>query len=205
MTGILVEEDQDPPPPPPPPSPPPSHRVMDMTALFPRRARYSSSSSERDSLSPRKRHEKRDPMIIPGPTPFSARIMQRSWFSLPKGFIRPTDMKYDGSTNSQKHLDAFEARMNLYKVEDAIWCRAFPISLSGPAMTLFNSLPSCSINSLQKMRLISAELPAEFSLVLAISITGEIPPVNPPVIPPATCKFLLKNKCIKYYQGKIRR
>ncbi|XP_072071664.1 uncharacterized protein [Arachis hypogaea] len=58
-----------------------------------------------------------------GTTPFTERILKAK---LPKGFDKPTDMKYDGTKDPQEQLTAFEARMNLEGAPDAVRCRAFP-------------------------------------------------------------------------------
>ncbi|XP_072081095.1 uncharacterized protein [Arachis hypogaea] len=77
-----------------------------------------------------------------GATPFTERILKAK---LPKGFDKPTDMKYDGTKDPQEHLTAFEARMNLEGAVDAVRYRAFPVTLAGPAIKWFNALPNGSI------------------------------------------------------------
>ncbi|XP_072080975.1 uncharacterized protein [Arachis hypogaea] len=95
---------------------------------------------------PRRRHTKRtrDDHIIMGAMPFTERILRAK---LPRGFDKPTDMKYDGTKDPQEHLTAFEARMNLEGASDAVRCRAFPVTLAGPAIKWFNALPNGSITS----------------------------------------------------------
>ncbi|XP_015949004.1 uncharacterized protein LOC107473922 [Arachis duranensis] len=56
-------------------------------------------------------------------------------------------MRYDGTKDPQKHLTAFEARMNLEGVGDATRCRAFLVTLAGPAIRWFNALPQGSITA----------------------------------------------------------
>ncbi|XP_072081057.1 uncharacterized protein [Arachis hypogaea] len=73
-----------------------------------------------------------------GATPFHHSILE---VRLPKHFDKPTDMKYDGTQDPQEHLTAFEARMNLEGVGDEVRCYAFPVTLAGPAIHLFNALP----------------------------------------------------------------
>ncbi|XP_016177687.1 uncharacterized protein LOC107619975 [Arachis ipaensis] len=73
-----------------------------------------------------------------GATPFHSSILK---VRLPKNFDKPTDMRYDGTKDPQEHLTAFEARMNLEGVGDAVRCRAFPVTLVGPAIRWFNVLP----------------------------------------------------------------
>ncbi|RYR24755.1 hypothetical protein Ahy_B02g058283 [Arachis hypogaea] len=86
----------------------------------------------------------RNDHTIMGATPFTERILRAK---LPKGFDKPTDMKYDGTKDPQEHLTAFEARMNLEGAADAVRCRAFPVTLAGVAIKWFNALPNGSIAS----------------------------------------------------------
>ncbi|XP_052113678.1 uncharacterized protein LOC127744889 [Arachis duranensis] len=83
----------------------------------------------------------RQPVIM-GITPFHRSILE---VRLPKHFDKPTDMRYDGTQDPLEHLTAFEARMNLEGVGDEVRCRAFPVTLAGPAIRWFNSLPQGSI------------------------------------------------------------
>ncbi|XP_025607807.1 uncharacterized protein [Arachis hypogaea] len=54
-------------------------------------------------------------------------------------------MRYDETQDPQEHLRAFEARMNLEGVGDEVRCRVFPVTLAGPAIRWFNSLPQGSV------------------------------------------------------------
>ncbi|XP_025625181.1 uncharacterized protein [Arachis hypogaea] len=54
-------------------------------------------------------------------------------------------MRYDGTQDPLEHLTAFEARMNLEGVGDEVRCRAFLVTLAGPAIRWFNGLPQGSI------------------------------------------------------------
>ncbi|XP_015948954.1 uncharacterized protein LOC107473874 [Arachis duranensis] len=56
-------------------------------------------------------------------------------------------MRYDRTKDPQEHLTAFEERMNLEGVGDAVRCRAFPVTLAGPAIRWFNALPQGSITT----------------------------------------------------------
>ncbi|MED6145390.1 hypothetical protein PIB30_024749 [Stylosanthes scabra] len=88
---------------------------------------YGSSTSSCGPVRQRERHE---PVII-GKTPFSPEVVK---IRLPRNFDKPTDMKYDGTSDSLEHINAFEARMNLDGVSDAIRCKAFPVTLTGQTM-----------------------------------------------------------------------
>ena len=66
---------------------------------------------------------------------------------IPLGW-KPLNLEwYNGTTNSDEHLDAFLTQENLYTNDDAILCRVFPTSLKEAALTLYDRLPSRSINS----------------------------------------------------------
>ncbi|XP_057740502.1 uncharacterized protein LOC130957672 [Arachis stenosperma] len=77
-----------------------------------------------------------------GATPFHRSILE---VRLPRHFDKPIDMRYDGTQDPQEHLTAFEAQMNLEGVGDEVRCRAFLVTLAGPAIRWFNSLPQGSV------------------------------------------------------------
>ncbi|XP_016199100.1 uncharacterized protein LOC107640060 [Arachis ipaensis] len=77
-----------------------------------------------------------------GVTPFHPSLLK---VRLPRNFDKSTDMRYDGTKDPQEHITAFEARMNLEGVGNAVRCRAFPVTLAGPAIRWFNALPQGSI------------------------------------------------------------
>nr|XP_025619462.1 uncharacterized protein LOC112711112 [Arachis hypogaea] len=79
-----------------------------------------------------------------GATPFIERILKAK---LPKGFDKPTDMKYDRTKDPQEHLTTFEAMMNLEGAADAVRRRPFPVTLADPAIKWFNAFPNGSIAS----------------------------------------------------------
>ncbi|XP_025681138.1 uncharacterized protein [Arachis hypogaea] len=88
------------------------------------------------------RSERTRQPVIMGVTPFHRSILE---VRLPKHFDKPTDMRYDETQDPLEHLTAFEARMNLEGVGDEVRCRAFPVTLAGPAIRWFNGLPQGSI------------------------------------------------------------
>ncbi|XP_072087005.1 uncharacterized protein [Arachis hypogaea] len=79
-------------------------------------------------------------------------------------------MRYDGTQDLQEHLTAFEARMNLEGVGDEVRCRAFPITLAGPAIRWFNALPQGSITTF-----------ADISLSFLAQFTTRIAKVKHPI------------------------
>jgi hypothetical protein len=65
---------------------------------------------------------------------------------LPNGFQLPRIQPYDGSTDPDDHLKAFYVHMILYGASDPIFCKAFPCTLTGPALRWFFTLPAFSIS-----------------------------------------------------------
>ncbi|XP_025662108.1 uncharacterized protein [Arachis hypogaea] len=96
-----------------------------------------------------------------GTTPFHRSIPE---VRLPKHFDKLTDMKYDGTQDPQEHLTAFEARMNLEGVGDEVRCHTFPVTLAGPAIRWFNSLPQGSVAGFSD---ISRNILAQFTTRIA--------------------------------------
>ncbi|XP_072081235.1 uncharacterized protein [Arachis hypogaea] len=108
-----------------------------------------------------------------GATPFHRSILE---VRLPKHFDKPTDMRYNGTQDPLEHLTAFEARMNLEGVGDEVRCRAFPVTLAGPAIRWFNNLPQGSVTGFAD---INHAFLAQFTTRIAkakhpINLLGEI-------------------------------
>ncbi|XP_019432678.1 PREDICTED: uncharacterized protein LOC109339659 [Lupinus angustifolius] len=55
--------------------------------------------------------------------------------------------QYDGTTDPQDHLDAFEASMLFHGATDPIMCRAFPLTLKKATLQWFTRLAPNSINT----------------------------------------------------------
>ncbi|XP_025685712.1 uncharacterized protein [Arachis hypogaea] len=106
-----------------------------------RRTRNRRDEDTRRESDERRTTGTRGPVIM-GATPFHRSILE---VQLPKHFDKPTDMRYDGMQDPLEHLTAFEARMNLEGVGDEVRCRAFPVTLAGPAIRWFNNLPQASV------------------------------------------------------------
>lgn len=67
-------------------------------------------------------------------------------------FVPPQFMIYDGMTDPEAHIKTFTNVMAFRTGSDAIWCRAFSLSLEGEALEWFNSLPPNSIENFEGMR-----------------------------------------------------
>jgi len=61
-----------------------------------------------------------------------------------KGFNRD---RYDGSTDPDKHMDAYTTHMSLYTSDDAVLCQVFPTSLKEATLSWFTKLSPNSIDS----------------------------------------------------------
>ena len=58
---------------------------------------------------------------------------------------------FDGTKNPINHLNTYKNQMELHGYQDPIRCRAFAITLKGPALAWFNRLPPSSISSFTKL------------------------------------------------------
>jgi len=55
--------------------------------------------------------------------------------NIPLGWKPLNVEQYEGTTNSDEHLDAILTQGNLYTNNDVILCRVFPMSLKGATLT----------------------------------------------------------------------
>nr|KYP60821.1 hypothetical protein KK1_023235 [Cajanus cajan] len=67
--------------------------------------------------------------------------------SLPFGWKPLHIDRYDGTTDSDEHIDLYTTQINIYTNEDAILCRVFLTSLKGTALNWYTQLPVESIDS----------------------------------------------------------
>ena len=68
-------------------------------------------------------------------------------FPLPVKFKMPQIETFDGTKDPIDHLNTYKNQMELHGYQDPIQCRAFAITLKGPALVWFNRLPPSSISS----------------------------------------------------------
>ncbi|XP_047151156.1 uncharacterized protein LOC124823068 [Vigna umbellata] len=69
-----------------------------------------------------------------------------------KKFIAPEFKMYDGTTDPEAHIKTFSNAMAFRTGNDAIWCRAFLLSLEDEALEWFNSLPPNSIENFASLK-----------------------------------------------------
>ena len=72
-------------------------------------------------------------------------------FSLPQKFRMLQIESYDGVNDPLNHLETFKTLMHLQGVPDEIICRAFPMTLKGPARIWFSRLTLNSINTFKEL------------------------------------------------------
>ena len=58
---------------------------------------------------------------------------------------------FDGTKDPIDHLNTYKNQMELHRYQDPIRCRAFAITVKGPALAWFNRLPPSSISSFTKL------------------------------------------------------
>ena len=58
---------------------------------------------------------------------------------------------FDGAKDPVDHLNTYKNQMELHGYQDPVRCRAFAITLKGPALAWFNRLPPSSISSFREL------------------------------------------------------
>ena len=72
-------------------------------------------------------------------------------FPLPTKFRMPQIETFDGTKDPVDHLNTYKNQMELHGYQDPVRCRAFAITLKGPAFPWFNRLPPSSISSFREL------------------------------------------------------
>ncbi|XP_047178710.1 uncharacterized protein LOC124845629 [Vigna umbellata] len=76
--------------------------------------------------------------------PFTQNIMN---VQISEQFVAPQFKMYNGTTDPESHIKTFSNAMAFRTGNDAIWCRAFSLSLEDEALEWFNTLPPNSIEN----------------------------------------------------------
>ncbi|XP_052730552.1 uncharacterized protein LOC108324378 [Vigna angularis] len=76
--------------------------------------------------------------------PFTQNIMN---VQISEQFMAPQFKMYNGTTDPASHIQTFSNAMAFRTGNDAIWCRAFSLSLEEEALEWFNTLPPNSIEN----------------------------------------------------------
>ena len=83
-----------------------------------------------------------DALIQQTESPFTAGVLH---FPHHAKFRMSQIETFDGTKDSIDHLNMYKNQMELHGYQDLVRCRAFSITLKGPALAWFNRLPSSSI------------------------------------------------------------
>ena len=81
-------------------------------------------------------------------SPFTAWVLH---FPIPEKFRMLQIETFDRMKDPIDHLNTYKNQMELHEYQDPIRCRAFAITLKGPALAWFNRLPSSSISSFTEL------------------------------------------------------
>ena len=89
-----------------------------------------------------------DTLVQQTESPYTAEVLH---FSLPAKFRMPQVEAFDGTRDPVDHLNTYKNQMELHGYQDPVRCRAFAITLKGPALAWFNRLPPSSISSFREL------------------------------------------------------
>ena len=89
-----------------------------------------------------------DTLVQQTESPYTAKVLH---FPLPTKFRMPLVEAFDGTRDPVNHLNTYKNQMELHGYQDPVRCRAFAITLKGPALAWFNRLPLSSISSFREL------------------------------------------------------
>ena len=89
-----------------------------------------------------------DTLVQQTESPFTAEVLH---FPLPAKFRMLQIEAFDGAKDPIDHLNTYKNQMELHGYQDPVRCRAFSITLKGPALAWFNRLPPSSISSFKEL------------------------------------------------------
>ena len=89
-----------------------------------------------------------DTLVQQTESPFTTEVLH---FPLPTKFRMPQVEAFDGVKDPVDHLNTYKNQMELHGYQDPVRCRAFAITLKGPALAWFNRLPPSSISSFREL------------------------------------------------------
>ena len=89
-----------------------------------------------------------DTLVQQTESPFTAEVLH---FPLPAKFRMLQIEAFDGAKDPVNHLNTYKNQMELHGYQDPVRCRAFAITLKGPALAWFNRLPPSSITSFREL------------------------------------------------------
>ena len=89
-----------------------------------------------------------DTLVQQTKSPFTAEVLH---FPLPAKFKMPQIETFNETKDPVDHLNTYKNQMELHGYQDPVRCRAFAITLKGPALAWFNRLPPSSISSFREL------------------------------------------------------
>ena len=89
-----------------------------------------------------------DTLVQQTESPFTAEVIH---FPLPAKFRMPQVEAFDGVRDPVDHLNTYKNQMELHGYQDLVRCKAFAITLKGPALAWFNRLLPSSISSFREL------------------------------------------------------
>ena len=89
-----------------------------------------------------------DTLVQQTESPFTAEVLH---FPLPAKFRMPQIEAFDGTKDPVDHLNTYKNQMELHGYQDPVRCRAFAITLKGPALAWFNRIPPSSVSSFREL------------------------------------------------------
>ena len=89
-----------------------------------------------------------DTLVQQTESPFTAEVLH---FPLPAKFRMPQIEAFHGTKDLVDHLNTYKNQMELHGYQDLVRCRAFAITLKGPALAWFNRLLPSSISSFKEL------------------------------------------------------
>ena len=93
-------------------------------------------------------HDTMDTLVQQTESPFTAEVLH---FPLPAKFRMPQVEAFDGVKDPVDHLNTYKNQMELHGYQYPMRCKAFAITLKGPALAWFNRLPPSSISSFREL------------------------------------------------------
>ena len=89
-----------------------------------------------------------DTLVQQTKSSFTAEVLH---FPFPAKFRMPQIKAFDGAKDPVDHLNTYKNQMELHRYQDPVRCRAFTITLKGPALAWFNRLSPSSISSFREL------------------------------------------------------
>ena len=89
-----------------------------------------------------------DTLVQQTESPFMAEVLH---FPLLANFIMPQIEAFDGAKDPVDHLNTYKNQIELHGYQDPVRCRAFAITLKGPALAWFNRLLPSSVSSFREL------------------------------------------------------